>query len=330
LTPQYLSINDIHGIQDVGKCVRLIDVQNNFDDFIQTAMDYDLPIVILDAFSGLDYTLSTDRLGHYRFQNNDQIIVISSLSPYVESDTGAWILGHELSHFSLFHKTHDESIYLDWVHEMEDKSRSCLEDNLSLNDCPELWTTVKAPSGKNIKMMKIYSEEPTKDSESSSVLDELLASLDEEESTPVYDIKPSMTNGYIKSMTLDSETNTLILKIQTKGIEKGFLQVVLPRELIDARFIYEDLPVTDQNFQVDVDGTRRSIKEVLTTETERIIQIPIPANSYEVKIQGEQSSTSAIVIPEFQEIALMVLGSSIVLVIVIARKFSKFPVFENS
>jgi len=35
-------------------------------------------------------------------------------------------------------------------------------------------------------------------------------------------------------------------------------------------------------------------------------------------------------VPEFQEIALMVLGSSIVLVIIFARKFSKFTVSENS
>jgi len=37
-----------------------------------------------------------------------------------------------------------------------------------------------------------------------------------------------------------------------------------------------------------------------------------------------------VVVPEFQEIALMVLGSSIILVIIIARKFSKFTVSENS
>ena len=39
---------------------------------------------------------------------------------------------------------------------------------------------------------------------------------------------------------------------------------------------------------------------------------------------------NGVVVPEFQEIALMVLGSSIVLIIVFARKFSKFTVSENS
>jgi len=39
---------------------------------------------------------------------------------------------------------------------------------------------------------------------------------------------------------------------------------------------------------------------------------------------------NGVVVPEFQEIVLMVLGGSIVLVIVIARKFSKFTGSENS
>jgi len=39
---------------------------------------------------------------------------------------------------------------------------------------------------------------------------------------------------------------------------------------------------------------------------------------------------NGIVVPEFQEIAMMVLASSIVLVIVFARKFSKFQLSENS
>ena len=39
---------------------------------------------------------------------------------------------------------------------------------------------------------------------------------------------------------------------------------------------------------------------------------------------------NGVVVPEFQEIAMMVLASSIILVIVFARKFSKFTLSENS
>jgi len=159
LTPQYLSKYDIHGSQDVGKCVRGIDVADNLEDFSSALANYDLPIIILDGLNSLDYLLTTDALGHWQWKGQQNVIVFASLSPFIESDTGAWILGHELSHFALHHKQYPSSIFGEWVHENESSARSCLGEDLSINDCPELWTTVQAPSGKNIKMMKIYDEE---------------------------------------------------------------------------------------------------------------------------------------------------------------------------
>ncbi|MEK0329594.1 MAG: hypothetical protein QQN59_07645, partial [Nitrosopumilus sp.] len=85
LTPQYLSKYDIHGSQDIGKCVRGIDVANNIEDFSSALGNYDLPIVILDGFKGLDYTLTTDAFGHYIFQDKQAVIIFSSLSAFVES-----------------------------------------------------------------------------------------------------------------------------------------------------------------------------------------------------------------------------------------------------
>ena len=175
LTPQYLSKYDIRGSQDVGKCVRGIDVANNIEDFSSTLENYDLPIVILDGFKGLDYTLSTDAFGHYMFQDNQAVIIFSSLSPFVESDSGAWILSHELSHFALHEKKYSQSVFIDWVHQKQTEANTCLKNDLSLNNCPDLWTTVKSPLGKNIKMMTIYSSES--ESESTSELAKLLAEL---------------------------------------------------------------------------------------------------------------------------------------------------------
>ena len=162
LTPQYLSKYDIHGVQTPGKCVTVDDFQNDIDGFNDALVQFDLPIIILDSISGFNYLLETDALGHYKWQGNNQVIIVSSLSPYVESDTGAWTLSHELAHFALNHKSYPMSIVGEWVHDTESQARSCLDEDFSINTCPELWTTVKAPSGKNIKMMKIY----TSDSES--------------------------------------------------------------------------------------------------------------------------------------------------------------------
>jgi len=173
LTPQYLSKYDIHGVQTSGKCVTLSDVQNDIDAFTDALQQFDLPIIILDSLTGIEHTLTTDALGHYIWQGNDQVIIISSLSPYIESDTGAWTLSHELAHFALNHKNYPMNIVGGWVHDTESQARSCLGDDLSINACPELWTTVQAPSGKNIKMMKIYSSE----SEPTSELEKLLAEM---------------------------------------------------------------------------------------------------------------------------------------------------------
>ena len=156
LTPQYLSKYDIHGSQDAGKCVRGIDVANNIEDFSSALENYDLPIIILDGFKGLDYLLTTDAFGHYVFQDNQAVIIFASLSPFVESDSGAWILSHELSHFALHHKQYSQYIVIDWVHQIQTEASSCVKNDLSLNNCPDLWMTVKSPLGKNIKMMAIY------------------------------------------------------------------------------------------------------------------------------------------------------------------------------
>jgi len=204
LTPQYLSKYDIHGSQDTGKCVRGIDVANNLEDFSSALTNYDLPIIILDGFKGLDYALTTDAFGHYIFQDNQDVIIFASLSPFVESDSGAWTLSHELSHFALHEKEYSQSVFIDWVHQKQTEANTCLKNDLSLNNCPDLWTTVKSPLGKNIKMMKIY----TSDSESTS------ANNIETTSQTVPEIKLIQSNQDL--YTLASECTSLSLNREYK------------------------------------------------------------------------------------------------------------------
>ena len=438
LTSQYLAKYDFQGTLSASECIRVVDIQNNIDQFVTTATAYDLPIVILDGFSGLDYALDTSTLGHYQFQGNDRIIVFASLSPFIESDTGAWILGHELAHFALHYKNYPVSTYANWVHTTESTARDCIGDDLSLNYCPELWTTVKAPSGKLIKMMAVYDS-------NSSALDDLPASIDNsptqiqpindsyqcfghylskefnqaitcyniflisnasdtdamsflgrsfegisdynsalsifqkinrlepnntvglngiarnydsldqcEKSIPYYektllidpkdieaktfinllslvcpsnplvsespntfDIKPLFTNGFIEDYIIDPKYSSLILDVKTENFKSGEMQLVLPRDLIDAKS-----GLTDDVFFVLIDGHETDYDETYDM-FERTIRFSVPAGTDNIEIFGTTVAANAQVIPEFQEIAIMILVAGIVGIISISKKLLK-------
>src|SRR5437588_4507983 len=106
---------------------------------------------------GSNLVFEHNEFGEYRYGNNGlQSILICSCSPFVESDTGAWTLSHELSHFALHFKGYPYDIFVNWVHSIQAQANSCVKENLSLDQCPTLWTTVTSPAGKEIKMMRIY------------------------------------------------------------------------------------------------------------------------------------------------------------------------------
>jgi tetratricopeptide (TPR) repeat protein len=156
ITEQYLTKYDISHNLVNSMCITMNELQSN----TQKIESSDLPIIILDSNSALNYLFTTNALGHWQYTGltgKDQI-VFGSFSPFTESDTGAWTLSHELSHFALHYMGYPESVFGNWVHQMQDKANSCIKENLSLNQCPDLWTTVNAPSGKDVKMMAIYSE----------------------------------------------------------------------------------------------------------------------------------------------------------------------------
>jgi len=160
VTDQYLTKYGIPHQSFNSECVNVNSLTKNSADFNKEASKYDLPIIILSGWTSLDYLLTTDGLGHFQWNLNQQHIVSTSISPSIESDTGAWILSHELSHFALNHKKMPRSIVSGWVHEMQAKAEECLmKNNLSFTPCTELYTTVKSASGKTIKVMKIYDGE---------------------------------------------------------------------------------------------------------------------------------------------------------------------------
>ncbi|MBT4327770.1 MAG: hypothetical protein HOD60_12850 [Candidatus Nitrosopelagicus sp.] len=156
LTLQYLLQFDVKIIQTKGECVSNRDVVNELGEFTGDISPYVLPIIILDQFSSKPYAIEEDAYGHYQYYSEDfdhEAIVFGSFSKTdTESEKDAWTLSHELSHFILRYEQQSRSIWADWVHNTQTKYDYCKDKQ----QCPELWTTVTAPSGKQVKMMNPY------------------------------------------------------------------------------------------------------------------------------------------------------------------------------
>jgi hypothetical protein len=103
-----------------------------------------------------------------------------------------------------------------------------------------------------------------------------------------FEVKAALSNdGTISGMELVPEVASILLTLEA-GSEDGELTIILPRDLIDSK----DEGVDDEFFIV-VDGFDVEPEEILTTETERALKFPVPADAIEVEIFGSQ------VIPEF-------------------------------
>jgi len=166
VTDQYLTKYSMPHKSEDSKCVRFADVQKDSEKFTEALRKVDLPIVVLDALTGIDKLLiEKNAWGHYSFRENERIIVFCACSPFVESDNSAWILSHELSHFVLHYQGKPMNIVGDWVHDVQAKYVDCMSKYdlakvyADKKPCPDLAITVKSPSGKDVRVMKIYAEQ---------------------------------------------------------------------------------------------------------------------------------------------------------------------------
>ncbi|GFN39800.1 MAG: hypothetical exported protein [Marine Group I thaumarchaeote] len=165
VTVQYLPMYDLHGTLKEGKCVRDIDVANNYDEFIKSRQSVDLPIIVLDhrvAESQLRF--QQNELGHYYLAEGERFgIVFGAFAPFtIEDKDSAWVLSHEISHFALDHKGKPYSMVKGWVHEIQTMYELC-EDK---QQCTVLWTTVTALSGQLIPVMIPFPEDVEEPSDS--------------------------------------------------------------------------------------------------------------------------------------------------------------------
>jgi len=121
-----------------------------------------------------------------------------------------------------------------------------------------------------------------------------------------YPVNYGITNATITNMTIDSQSDSLLIATQTTG--DGVLTIDLPRSLIDAKVKGED-----DTFFVLEDGQDSDYNETKTA-TDRTLTIPFTGGTEEMEIIGTQ------VVPEFGTIAWMVLAIAVVSIIAISAK----------
>ena len=171
----------------------------------------------------------------------------------------------------------------------------------------------------NLKEAKTYAEKAKEIDPDNGLLGKIclqrLGSMPAEQ----FDIKPILSNGYITKYEFKSNALTLGL---TDVVSDAEMQVHLPRELIDAKEGNQDIL-----FEVAIDTKRVIYDEILTTSSERVLRFSVPSDTNWIKITGTESYSNAVVVPEFHEIAIMVLGSGIIGIIVVSKKFG---ILKNS
>jgi predicted secreted protein with PEFG-CTERM motif len=100
--------------------------------------------------------------------------------------------------------------------------------------------------------------------------------------------------GEISRGKIDKSSNSLLMNLN--ATKTGSLEILLPRNLIDAKLDGED-----EAFYVIVDGKEIFAVEGLSTEKERNLKIPVLANAQEINIVGTY------VVPEFGMMGILVL-----------------------
>jgi len=115
----------------------------------------------------------------------------------------------------------------------------------------------------------------------------------------------AISGGKINQVIPDLDEKSLMVEIES--ISNGTLVIKLPREVIDAKFAGED-----DSFIVLLDGLDVNFDES-TTGNERTLTIQYPEGTEDIEIIGTY------VIPEFGEIAVLILMVSVFSVIFVSR-----------
>lgn len=125
------------------------------------------------------------------------------------------------------------------------------------------------------------------------------------------DIEPDyrITGGMVSEMHTTPSANMLTISLENAG--DGSLIITLPRELIDAHAT----DGSDDAFFVLVDNEEIDYTETGSTDDARTLAISFMAGSERVDIIG-----TAVAVPEFGVVAVLILGAAIASVIVLSTR----------
>src|SRR5579872_643329 len=158
VTDEYLSLYGIQHDLQGSLCVPLKSYQSYFSGL----STYTLRVVISDDTVG-QQLVQQGFYGMYQITGTGmQSIYVCSCDNKTESWAGAWILSHELSHFSLRYFGEPDAIAVSWVHYIQALENDCQQGDFS-KICPQYSASVTSPSGNQIPVMVIYGQGPSSD-----------------------------------------------------------------------------------------------------------------------------------------------------------------------
>ena len=133
-----------------------------------------------------------------------------------------------------------------------------------------------------------------------------------------FDVDYTIRGGTVKNMLVDTEIFALIVIIESES--DGSITLDLPRNSIDAK----KSDNTDDSFLVFIDGAEVRPEETSTTQTSRVLKIEFEEGDSDIEIIG------TFVVPEFGNIAILILFLAIISAILISsKKFSYFPAISR-
>ena len=127
-------------------------------------------------------------------------------------------------------------------------------------------------------------------------------------SQQVFSVNYTMTGGSVKSMTIDAQSISLIVSINSTN--DGSITLQMPRTLIDAKTSSGQ----DDSFIILIDGAEVKPQSESADSNFRTLTIPFLQGDQDIEIIGTQ------VIPEFGPIAALVLAIAIVSIIAVTSK----------
>ena len=173
VTRNYLSWYGIEAVSATPQCVTV----NDFNKASDTIISEEIELLILMT----DHELSQEHLinhrevwGYYWPAGDMHLIVSNTFSRYWNNDAAAFTLSHELSHFALHYTNQPWSVWVDWVHNIQDQVNQCQADanefdNLlyggddyhygSIQNCPPSLYLSMYADGKIVRVMQPYGEE---------------------------------------------------------------------------------------------------------------------------------------------------------------------------